>query len=442
MKKRLLLFICIALPLVCIKSQQTSQSDKSALKTTWVSNGVRDNWFISLNGGIADLMSEEGWQMKFFDRVTPTIGLSVGKWISPVWGLRMNATSSKLQGFVSWNYADDSGDGLWYLGKNYDIPSGNTNLYADAATNGTFVRERFLKDKATSKYGVDGYTYNVTYAGISIDYLLNLKNFCMQYNENGLFNPIAYVGVGYSHTFKELDRTAVNVAMAKCGLMFDFRLSDAWSVNLDAQYIIVPEALDRRIGDNNIQDAIGNYTLGFTYKFKQRNFHVAELNDPKQIAALNNEINNLRKKLADRPSFKCPECPACPECPKLPPVVEVDKLKTPVEKYNVKFLPTPVYFRINSSVIDYNQWESIKKAAEYLRENPSQRIKISGYADRKTGTAAINKRLSEQRAKVVYDAMVNEYGISPSRIETAYLGDSVQPFEENDWNRVVIFVIP
>ena len=57
-----------------------------------------------------------------------------------------------------------------------------------------------------------------------------------------------------------------------------------------------------------------------------------------------------------------------------------------------------------------------------------------------TGTAAYNQKLSERRAKAVYDVLTKNYGISANRLSIDAEGSSSQPFPENNWNRIVIFV--
>ena len=42
--------------------------------------------------------------------------------------------------------------------------------------------------------------------------------------------------------------------------------------------------------------------------------------------------------------------------------------------------------------------------------------------------------------KAVADVLVQKYGIKASRLTTGFKGDSVQPFKNNDDNRVVISV--
>lgn len=482
MKKTLLLLSMMVLPLALLKAQSTHplavenqypgdslmykimaeavehqlDSSTSAVRTTWISNRFRDNWFISVSGGVGQLMSEETRYMDFGDQIKPTIGFSLGKWFSPVWGLRINATGSKLQGFATWTQPGDEGYGLgsWYVGKNYSNGYGgsssnvvSTNNYIPAwgiggdGTNGNaagrkLIYDRFLAegDYISTDEG-PGYTYDFTYAAASLDFLLNLKNLTMPYNHKAPFNPVIYAGVGYAHTFKDDDKTAVNNIMGKVGLQLNFRLGDRWEIFADGQLLILPEVFDRRVGDGNTHDGVGNYSLGLTYRFNGRHFIKAPLHDRSEIDRLNDEINRLR---VPPPVVICPECPVCPECPE----VEVDAMIVPIERDDLKFLPTPVFFTINSSVIRDSEWTSIVKAAEFLKTNKNHRIKLTGYADKQTGTPAINRRLSEQRAKAVADALVTKFGIDRSRLDVTYMGDEFQPFAENDWNRVVIFVVP
>ena len=96
-----------------------------------------------------------------------------------------------------------------------------------------------------------------------------------------------------------------------------------------------------------------------------------------------------------------------------------------------------VYFRIASAKIDQNQYINIYNTAKYALDNNSK-IYIVGYADEGTGTSNGNMAISERRAKAVAKALVEKYGVSEDMIEVDFKGDTVQPYETNEWNRVVI----
>ncbi len=74
-----------------------------------------------------------------------------------------------------------------------------------------------------------------------------------------------------------------------------------------------------------------------------------------------------------------------------------------------------------------------------MKKNPDAKVTITGYADKDTGTADFNQKLSERRAQAVYDILTNNYGISGDRLVKAAEGSSEQPYTTNNWNRIVIF---
>ena len=77
-----------------------------------------------------------------------------------------------------------------------------------------------------------------------------------------------------------------------------------------------------------------------------------------------------------------------------------------------------------------------------MQDNPDVTLTVTGFADVKTAYPAYNLKLSERRAKAVYNCLVKEFGVDPNRLKIDYKGDTIQPYElKNEWNRVVIFVL-
>lgn len=98
-----------------------------------------------------------------------------------------------------------------------------------------------------------------------------------------------------------------------------------------------------------------------------------------------------------------------------------------------------MFFTIGKAEISADQEKQVAAFAQWLKNHPKARvISITGYADAGTGTAAINRRVSQKRAQAVAKMLINKYGISADRIDQNAVGDTVQPFSENDRNRVVI----
>lgn len=71
----------------------------------------------------------------------------------------------------------------------------------------------------------------------------------------------------------------------------------------------------------------------------------------------------------------------------------------------------------------------IRQLAELLQQNPQLRIQINGHTD-DLGSAESNQQLSEQRAKAVYEQLIN-YGIDALRLQYKGFGES-RPLLPND----------
>ncbi len=96
-------------------------------------------------------------------------------------------------------------------------------------------------------------------------------------------------------------------------------------------------------------------------------------------------------------------------------------------------------FNINSAEITDEEMVNVYNVAKYLQQNPDSRIILQGYADKDTGTSEYNLGLSKRRAEAVKNVLVGNYDIDASRLSIDAEGSSTQPYETNDWNRIVIF---
>ena len=73
-----------------------------------------------------------------------------------------------------------------------------------------------------------------------------------------------------------------------------------------------------------------------------------------------------------------------------------------------------------------------------MKTSDDAKFTVTGYADKGTGTPAINKVYAKKRAEDVANKLTKEHGIDAARLTTDSKGDTVQPFTENDKNRCVI----
>lgn len=330
-------------------------------------------------------MSEYNNDASFGDKISPTAALSIGKFVAPQAGARL-----QLGGWTSGNY--------------------------------------FKTD------------YDVKYYNINLDALFNLTNIFCSYKEGRSFNFYGIVGAGYVHAFANND---VKVPLGpgsglysvsktdgwapRLGLQTDFRLSDAWSFNLEANANMMIDKFNGQVYGKS-HDVTMNLLAGLTYRFADRGFPAAEIHDPAYIQSLNDQINNLRGQVEEYK--KC--------CEKKQIVPEP---KTIIKEVPAKAsLNEMVIFRIDKAVIDKNQEASIYNVAQFMKNNPDAKIVITSSADAKTGTPEYNQALSEKRSDAVLKVLTDKYGIDKSRIAVVNNGDKQQPYpNENSWNRVSIF---
>lgn len=348
--------------------------------------GFGDNWFIQGQAGASYSFSENHVKADFGDRISPHVAISVGKHFSPIAGARLQVGGWEAKGYR---------------------PSGSE--WTD---------------------------YKFNYIQTNLDGLLNFSNLFSSYQGDKAFNLYGILGLGYVHTYADREegvKTQNNI-VPRVGLQADFRLNDDLSLNLEAVGNLMPDEFNGVVGGKKY-DATANVLLGLTYRFNKGGFKLVDVADPQLIASLNDQINQQRSQLNSKDSeierLKA-ELARKPE----PQVVkEVVKQDTEV------LLNAVVVFRLGSAKLEQNQEINIYNAAKYLQENPSVNVVVTGYADKATGTPVINQRLSEQRAKAVADILTGKFGIAPSRITQEASGDKEQPFEINDWNRVVIFTV-
>ncbi|MDN3547929.1 OmpA family protein [Mucilaginibacter aquaedulcis] len=88
-----------------------------------------------------------------------------------------------------------------------------------------------------------------------------------------------------------------------------------------------------------------------------------------------------------------------------------------------------IFFDTNKSDLESESKAELQKLIEFLTVNPAVHIEISGHTDN-VGTVQINQTLSENRAKSVYQYLVNK-GIANSRLVYKGYGET-QPIAPND----------
>lgn len=346
----------------------------------------RDNWFIQIGAGIQSPFVENyNHGEKPHRKINAVYNFGFGKWISPYLGWRLNF----LGGEMRWN-------------QNGINKANTVSAHLD-----------FMWDMFNSMHGV---------------------------NSSRVFSIIPYVGLGgsYQWDFRPAGMIQRNNGKTRhtswtlpvsAGLQLRFRLS---------KYVdLFFEGRAQFHGDNYNNYATGrpidiniSGIGGLTFNIGGSGFRTYNPCDyVAYINSLNNQVNDLRAALAGTTAALA-EAEAqlpCPEVTEAAPAAQ----STP--------LMATVRFRINSDVVTPEEEVNVYNIAQWMKANPDQNVVIAGYADKDTGTAAYNMALSKRRSETVRDILVNKYGINPDRLTLTAEGSSVQPYDVNNWNRIVIF---
>ncbi|MCK9158954.1 MAG: OmpA family protein [Bacteroidaceae bacterium] len=346
-------------------------------KETFYSDNFKDNIFIGIGGGAQVCVNPDNSDYGIGNAITPILNISVGKLFNPIWGVRLQAA------------------GAW------------SRLY--------------------SEYGLADGLYkklNKHYVTTRIEGLYNLSNAIYGYNPNRLFTLSAFAGPGLTFAKAFGDQKTIDALInGSVGLMGQFNICENWDINVEARGEVSPSIFGSK--SSAYTDGAVSLTVGTAYTFGGKKFVSCK---PVDNTALNNAINECReqlsqclKDLADtQDSLKNVK----------PEIKEVVHEKTIVN-------PMAVFFKIGSAKIDGYGKVNIKLIADAMKANPDAKYKIAGYADKATGSISLNKKLSEKRAKVVYNALIDA-GVSKDQLIRIGFGGTSNMFGKNYLNRVVI----
>jgi outer membrane protein OmpA-like peptidoglycan-associated protein len=89
-----------------------------------------------------------------------------------------------------------------------------------------------------------------------------------------------------------------------------------------------------------------------------------------------------------------------------------------------KFSTTGILFDVNSANIKPESYGVLKDIANVLTENATVKVKVIGHTD-SDGDDAGNLALSKKRSESVKEALVRDFGIEKSRLETDGKGETL-----------------
>lgn len=288
-----------------------------------------------------------------------------------------------------------------------------------------------FQSKAGWKMNNRQYDWKWNYVAPMVDVTANLSNLICGYNPTRLFNLSVFAGIGMNIGFSNDEAADAKAALGeyygtdagnlaylwdgtkvrfagRAGVKGDFRINDMFSVGVELQATTLNDHYNSKKAGNAdwyFNGLVGlKVNLGKTYTTRK----VKPVLPPERI------VERVVEKVVEKPV----------------PVKE--EIGGPIRK--------DVFFVINSTKISVVEQQKVKEIADYLKKYPEAKVEITGYSDKGTGNAKINKNLSVKRAEIVKNSLIKDYGIDASRITAVGKGDTEQPFDINDLNRVSICI--
>lgn len=249
-----------------------------------------------------------------------------------------------------------------------------------------------------------------SFGDVRMDAMLNLCNAFHGYKAEGRFwNPSLYAGLGFAWTYDEPGngKSRSHEISASIGTSNDFRLSDAWAINLDVRGMFVNDRFDGEMG-HRWGEGVLSATIGLTYNIAPRGWNKSKT----VVKTVNNNIADFQKALSES------------EAERIRLEKELGELRAQpqiVEKQTTIAAPYFVIFEINKSKLSKDSRVNLGMLAEIIKANNIKYI-VTGYADAATGNKKINDKLSRKRAEAVYECLTKEFGVPESLLEIDHKG--------------------
>ncbi|MBR4306949.1 MAG: outer membrane beta-barrel protein [Bacteroidaceae bacterium] len=257
--------------------------------------------------------------------------------------------------------------------------------------------------------GVDT-KYSWKYATSNLDAMINLVNLFKKNN----YNPvnvylIGGVGINYSwdnetspllkQYLNTIDTRARLSHNFRVGTMLDVKVARNWSVNLEVDANSLSDRYNSKYSGSDDWQLTAQ--VGVTYKFGVK----------KKKPAPVEEVWETR----------------------IDTIWYDDVVYTPITKDGKA--TWNVFYKIRES--DFDADAQLAAIGAFLKDHRDCKVSIKSYADVQTGNPKINMEYSKQRSEKAVKALTDA-GVPASSITANYYGDTVQPFAENDKNRVTI----
>lgn len=363
-------FTAVLLASFTVSAQEDDNrySDGTVQRGPYLTNEAGENWFLGIGAGINANMYDP---FRFAKGIGIAVDANVGKWFTPALGLRAgyHGFSNSAKGNNRWMFADTFG---------YHV--GHVDLLWNVATT------------------IDGY------------------------KESRLWNPILYPEVGGIFTMdKDGSKKGLELGVG-AGFLNLFQITDRIGVTLDLSVLVSRETAWANQGNFTF---FPSATVGIALNLGESGFRryvnslpAVDPVDPALIQALHNKLDAAEDKIAaDQREINALKAKLAQFDLAEGQVYEFKEGKFIASEPETAAQPEIFYFDVAKTTLSERELARL----EFYAQNSFSKDKkytITGGADSGTGSAAVNERLSKQRAEYVKDMLVKNYGFKAENFET------------------------
>ena len=294
------------------------------------------------------------------------------------------------------------------------------------------------QSKAGQNVAGNVYKWKWNYVAPMVDATFNLTNLFCEYNPDRLVEVGVFGGIGANIAWGNDEAADAKAAILKSEAATEALkygatpLENLWDGTKTRFVARVGANVDFRVSDRvKLGVELSANTLSDKYNSKKAGNPDWYFNALVGVKVALGETHTTKVIPAPKPVEKIIE-----RIIEKPAPAPAPKVESKVVEENFR---RDIFFPIGNTNIAKSQSTKIAEIVEYMKENPDAKITLTGYADKGTGSAAFNDKIAARRAQTVYNTLAAK-GVAKSRMIKQSKGCRVQPFEENDMNRVTICI--
>lgn len=294
------------------------------------------------------------------------------------------------------------------------------------------------QSKAGQKFDGNTYKWKWNYVAPMVDATFNLTNLFCEYNPDRLVEVGVFGGIGANIAWGNDEAADAQAAILKNEAATEALkygatpLENLWDGTKTRFVARVGANVDFRVSDRvKLGVELSANTLSDKYNSKKAGNPDWYFNALVGVKVALGETHTTKVIPAPKPVEKIIERIIEKPAPAPAPKVESQAVEENFRR--------DIFFPIGNTNIAKSQTTKIAEIVKYMKENPDAKITLTGYADKGTGSAAFNDKIAARRAQTVYNTLAAK-GVAKSRMIKESKGCRVQPFEENDMNRVTICI--